>query len=149
MPKSTGILRQLESYPESRLPPAVRRLIRPQPCRRVVELAFLRWEKKDLMETECFRRYFGMHVVGASPDPFTVHGPATAPCIAVAEHAWSRKAPRQSRIPIMPKKARATGRRRLGPVRSPHIAFDVMMIITSQKCRAPDLAAPGKIRETP
>ncbi len=143
MSMSTGILRQPESHPESRLPPAVQRLIRPQPCRSAVELAFLRCEKRDLVATECFWRYFGMHVVDASPDRLTVHDLRTAPCVAVAERAWSGKAPHQGCIRILPTEARAKGRRRQDFVRSLHIAFDVMMIITSQKCRAPYLATPG------
>ncbi len=87
MPKSTGVLRQPESYPESRLPPGVQRLLRPQTCGRAVELAFLRWEKKDLPATERFWRDFGMHLVSVSPDRITARGLGTAPCIAVAERS--------------------------------------------------------------
>ena len=48
MSPSRAVLRQPESYPESRLPPGVQPLPRPPALGRAVELAFLRWEKRRL-----------------------------------------------------------------------------------------------------
>ena len=54
MSSHRAVLRQPESYPESRLPQNVHRLHRPVAMGRAVELAFLRWEKRDLRATERF-----------------------------------------------------------------------------------------------
>jgi len=56
MAKPLTVLREPESQPESRLPAHVKRLPRPQPLGRAVELAFLRWEKRQLAPTERFWR---------------------------------------------------------------------------------------------
>jgi len=85
MTKSKAILRQPESYRESRLPPGVRPLRRPPAAGRAVELAFLRWEKRELARTERFWRDFGFHIVGSSTQILVARGAGTAPCIAVAE----------------------------------------------------------------
>ena len=83
---ATGaVLRQAESYFESRLPPGVQRLPRPAAVGRAVELAFLRWEKRQLAPTENFWRDFGMHVVSVSADRVVARGTGPAPCIAIAE----------------------------------------------------------------
>ena len=44
MSQPRAVLRQPESYPESRLPPDVQALQRPTALGRAVELALLRWE---------------------------------------------------------------------------------------------------------
>ena len=82
---STAVLRQPESYPESRLPADVQRLPRPPALGRAVELAFLRWEKRRLAPTERFWRDFGFHIVSATPQRLVARGAGTAPCIAIAE----------------------------------------------------------------
>jgi catechol 2,3-dioxygenase-like lactoylglutathione lyase family enzyme len=82
-----AVLRQPESYPESRLPPGVQPLKRPPSLGRAVELAFLRWEKRRLEPTEAFWRDFGMHIVSSSPDLLVARGAGPAPCIAIAAHA--------------------------------------------------------------
>jgi hypothetical protein len=79
-----AVLRQPESYPESRLPPGVQPLKRPPALGRAVELAFLRWEKRRLKPTEAFWRDFGMHIVSAFPDRVVARGAGPAPCIAIA-----------------------------------------------------------------
>jgi hypothetical protein len=84
MAKPVTVLRQPESLPESRLPPHVQRLARPQPLGRAVELAFLRWEKRALEPTERFWRDFGMHIVESGPQRLLARGTGDAPCIAVA-----------------------------------------------------------------
>jgi catechol-2,3-dioxygenase len=80
-----AVLRQPESYSESRLPPGVHRLARPPALGRAVELAFLRWEKRRLAPTEAFWRDFGFHIVSATPQRLVARGAGTAPCIAIAE----------------------------------------------------------------
>jgi len=85
MNHSTGVLRQPESYPESRLPPGVQRLPRPPALGRARELAFLRWEKRRLGPTERFWRDFGLHIVSSTPQRLVARGAGTAPCIAIAE----------------------------------------------------------------
>ena len=84
MAKSVTVLRQPESQPESRLPAHVKRLPRPQPLGRAVELAFLRWEKRQLAPTERFWRDFGMHIVESGPQRLLARGTGRAPCIAMA-----------------------------------------------------------------
>jgi hypothetical protein len=79
------VLRQPESTPQSRLPPGVQSLARPPAIGRAVELAFLRWEKRQLAPTERFWRDFGMHIVSSTPQRIIARGTGTAPCIAIAE----------------------------------------------------------------
>jgi hypothetical protein len=81
---SRAVLRQAESFSESRLPSGVQRLPRPEPIGRAVELAFLRWEKRRLAPTERFWRDFGMHIVSSSAHRLVARGTGSAPCIAVA-----------------------------------------------------------------
>ncbi len=50
-----------------------------------MELAFLRWHKRDLGATETFWRDFGFHVVSATPQRLLARGTGTAPCVAIAE----------------------------------------------------------------
>src|SRR5579859_1814690 len=85
MTMTKAVLRQPESYPESRLPPDVQPLPRPPALGRAVELAFLRWEKQDLASTERFWGDFGFHIVLSSAKLLIARGAGTAPCIAVAE----------------------------------------------------------------
>jgi catechol 2,3-dioxygenase-like lactoylglutathione lyase family enzyme len=79
-----AVLRKVEEVSESRLPPGVQRMPRPQAVGRAVELAFLRWEKRDLAATERFWRDFGLQIVSRSDDRMVARGAASAPCIAVA-----------------------------------------------------------------
>lgn len=80
-----AVLRQPQSYKESRLPPGVESLRRPASLGRAVELAFLRWEKKDLVPTERFWRDFGFHIVSATTTRLIARGAGSAPCITVAD----------------------------------------------------------------
>lgn len=79
-----AVLRQAESFFESRLPPGIQRLARPVALGRAAELAFLRWDKRDLAPTEAFWRDFGLHIVSRSADAVVARGTGTAPCIAIA-----------------------------------------------------------------
>ncbi|MGA0612823.1 VOC family protein [Caldimonas sp. KR1-144] len=85
MKGSQAVLRQPESCPESRLPPDVQRLSRPSALGRATELAFLRWEKRELAPTERFWRDFGLHIVSSTPQKLVARGTGSAACIAVAE----------------------------------------------------------------
>jgi catechol 2,3-dioxygenase-like lactoylglutathione lyase family enzyme len=85
-PAPRVVLRQAESFPESRLPPGVRPLPRPEPIGRAIELAFLRWQKRRLAPTERFWRDFGLHIVSATAERVVARGTGPAPCIAIAEH---------------------------------------------------------------
>jgi len=87
MKRMNAVLRQPESYPQSRLPTHVQPLPRPAALGRAVELAFLRWEKRRLGPTERFWRDFGLHIVSATPDRLEARGTGAAPCIAIAERA--------------------------------------------------------------
>ncbi|MDC6166603.1 biphenyl-2,3-diol 1,2-dioxygenase [Paucibacter sp. XJ19-41] len=80
-----AVLRQPESYPESRLPVGVQPLARPVALGRATELAFLRWEKRDLARTDRFWRDFGFHIVKATPERLLARGTSSAPCIALAQ----------------------------------------------------------------
>ena len=80
-----AVLRQPVSCPESRLPPGIEPLKRPEVFGRAVELAFLRWEKRRLAFTERFWRDFGFHIVSATPQRVVARGAGTASCIAVAD----------------------------------------------------------------
>ena len=84
-PPTKASLRQPESYRESRLPPGVQPLRRPAALGRAVELAFLRWEKRDLAPTERFWRDFGFHILSSTPDRLVARAAGDAPCIALAE----------------------------------------------------------------
>lgn len=77
-------LRQAESHFERRLPAGVQALARPKAMGRATELAFLRWEKRQLAATERFWRDFGMHIASASPQRVVARGTGPAPCIAIA-----------------------------------------------------------------
>ena len=79
MSQPRAVLRQPESYPESRLPPGVQPLQRAPALGRAVELAFLRWEKRRLKPTEAFWRDFGMHIVSASRNRLVAAQHAGAP----------------------------------------------------------------------
>ena len=91
MSKSKAVLRQPESYRESRLPHGVQPLRRPPAVGRAVELAFLRWEKRELGPTERFWRDFGLHIVSATPQGLVARAAGTAPCIAIAERGAANR----------------------------------------------------------
>src|SRR4029453_10469483 len=84
-PTSTLPIRQPNPVLETRLPAQVQRLPRPQPLGRAVSLAFLRWEKRSLAETERFWRDFGFAITHSSDARLIARGTGTARCIAIAE----------------------------------------------------------------
>ena len=83
MPTATT-LRQPQTIPQSRLPATVERVPRPPAVGRAVSLAFLRWEKRALPETERFWRDFGFAIASATAECIVARGTAASPCIAVA-----------------------------------------------------------------
>ncbi|HUG24979.1 VOC family protein [Piscinibacter sp.] len=91
MVKTKAMLRQPESYRESRLPPGVQSLPRPPAVGRAVELAFLRWEKRELPPTERFWRDFGFHIVSSIPQRLVARAAGRAPCIAIAERGAANR----------------------------------------------------------
>lgn len=72
------------AYPESQLPDGVRPLGRPRPIGRATELAFLRWEKRNVEATERFWRDFGMAISSSSKTEVIARGAGSSPCIAIA-----------------------------------------------------------------
>lgn len=74
-------------YPESSAPPHVRKLVRPKALLKATKLAFLRFEKKDLVEAERFWNDFGMVTVSRTPEQLVLRGTGTAPAILVATRA--------------------------------------------------------------
>lgn len=85
MSPRAAVLRQPESTPQSRLPAGVQVLARPPALGRAVELAFLRWQKRDLAPTARFWQDFGLQLVVRTPQRLIARGAGSAPCIAIAE----------------------------------------------------------------
>ena len=81
-----SVLRQAQSWTESRLPDGVQPLQRPAALGRATELAFLRWEKRSLDATEGFWRDFGLTLVSRTPEHLWARGTGNSPCIA-----WARR----------------------------------------------------------
>ena len=120
---SRAVLRQPESYPESRLPPGVQRLRAAAALGRAVYLAFLRWEKR-VAPTERFWRDFGFAHRHSSDARLVARGTGTAPCIAIASAAGAplrrRRRSAMSDDTDLEVYVRRFGARRLAPeLRSP------------------------------
>jgi catechol-2,3-dioxygenase len=88
-PKS--VLRQAQSWTESRLPDWVQPLPRPERLGRATELAFLRWEKRSLEATEGFWTDFGFTVVSRTKKQLWARGSGSSPCIAWACQGTSNR----------------------------------------------------------
>src|SRR5512139_3718005 len=84
MSTPAAVLRQIESHPLGRCPPHVQPISRPAALGRAVELAFLRWEKRQLEHTERFWRDFGLAIASADSQRVVARGTGTSPCIAIA-----------------------------------------------------------------
>ena len=125
-------LRSVVSTFESRLPPDIQRIARPQAVGHAVELAFLRWEKRDLAPTERFWRDFGMHIEGRSADRLVARGTGTAPCIAIAvrgaQDRFSGAAFRMADDTDLDRYIREFGARRLAPESIPGGGLGVELI---------------------
>lgn len=80
-----SVLRQPQSWPQSRLPPHVQPLQRPHALGRAVTVAFLRWEKRDLAPTARFWRDFGIQVLAQSSQHLHARGCGSSPCLSWVE----------------------------------------------------------------
>jgi catechol 2,3-dioxygenase-like lactoylglutathione lyase family enzyme len=74
-------------YPQSRAPAHVKKLVRPKVWQKATKLAFLRFEKKNLVEAERFWNDFGMVTVSRTEEKLVLRGAGTAPAILVATKA--------------------------------------------------------------
>jgi len=84
MSTQKSVLRQAQSWTESRLPDWVQPLPRPERLGRATELAFLRWEKRSLEATEGFWADFGFAIVSRTKKQLWARGSGSGPCIAWA-----------------------------------------------------------------
>ncbi len=80
-------------YPESSAPPHVKKLVRPKAWQKATKLAFLRFDKKDLLEAERFWNDFGFVTVSRTDEQLVLRGAGTEPAILIA-----RKAERSSYV---------------------------------------------------
>lgn len=83
MHATAAALRTAPAYPESDLPPPVRKLERPAALVKAQSLAFLMFEKPDLPASEAFLADFGMHRVSRTANQLVMRG-ADEPAIYVA-----------------------------------------------------------------
>jgi hypothetical protein len=74
-------------YLASRAPPHVKKLVRPTPWQKATQLAFLRFEKQDLLEAERFWNDFGLVTVSRTAEQLVMRGTGTEPAILVATKA--------------------------------------------------------------
>jgi len=74
-------------YPASEAPAHVKKLVRPEPWQKATQLAFLRFEKKDLIKAERFWNDFGLVTVSRSADQLVMRGAGSAPATLVATKA--------------------------------------------------------------
>ncbi|MES2149332.1 MAG: VOC family protein [Pseudomonadota bacterium] len=81
---SRSALQAPPAFPESALPPGIEKLLRPAPLVKARALAFLMFEKPDLVATEAFLTDFGMLRVAASSDQLLMRGHGSAPAIYLA-----------------------------------------------------------------
>lgn len=81
------VLRAPPEHPESLLPPHVQKLMRPEPMHTASELAFLRFEKKNLKKAEAFWLDFGLVTVSRTADQLVMRAAGAAPAVLVATKA--------------------------------------------------------------
>lgn len=86
MKHSDGLMAPPE-YPGSQAPAHVRKLVRPVPWQKATQLAFLRFEKKDLIKAERFWNDFGLVTVSRTAERLVMRGAGTEPAILVATKA--------------------------------------------------------------
>lgn len=86
MKHSNGLMAPPE-YPASQAPAHVKKLLRPTPWQKATQLAFLRFDKKDLVEAERFWNDFGLVTVSRSAGQLVMRGAGGEPAILVATKA--------------------------------------------------------------
>ena len=74
-------------YPASQAPAHVKKLVRPTPWQKATQLAFLRFDKTDLVEAERFWNDFGLVTVSRTAEQLVMRGTGTEPAILVATKA--------------------------------------------------------------
>ena len=81
---SLGVLRTPHAYPENALPAEVQKLVRPAALVKARALAFLMFEKPDLVACARFLSDFGLHPVERSAERLLMRASGTAPCVILA-----------------------------------------------------------------
>jgi Glyoxalase/Bleomycin resistance protein/Dioxygenase superfamily len=84
MQKNEGLLKAPVSIKESQLPSHITPMSKPQAMGRAVELAFLRWEKRCLDQTEIFLYDFGFQGISRTQSRLIARGTGPSPAIFVA-----------------------------------------------------------------
>lgn len=95
-----NVLRTAPEYPESQRPDHVQRVHRPEPLLKARELAFLMFEKRDLVRAERFWLDFGLITVSRTADRLVMRAAGSSPAVLVATLAKrSRYAGAAFRVP--------------------------------------------------
>lgn len=84
---SPNVLRTAPEYPESQRPDHVQRLHRPEPLMQASQLAFLMFEKRDLLGAERFWHDFGLITVSRTAQRLVMRAAGHAPAVLVATRA--------------------------------------------------------------
>ncbi|WP_052162560.1 VOC family protein [Aquabacterium sp. NJ1] len=84
---SPTVLHTPPEYPESQRPDFVQRLHRPEPLMKARELAFLMFDKRDLVRAERFWQDFGLITVSRTADRLVMRAAGGAPAVLVATRA--------------------------------------------------------------
>ena len=81
------VLRTAPEYPEHLRPDFVQKVHRPEPLAKASELAFLMFDKPDLVRAERFWQDFGLITVSRTPDRLVMRAAGSAPAVLVAQRA--------------------------------------------------------------
>jgi len=145
-----GVLRTPHAYPVSALPSGVQALARPTPLLKAQSLAFLMFEKPDLIACETFLADFGLHTVERNEQHLLMRGSGQQPCIYMARRGRRARylgaaftVAGEAELALL--EARA-GARRLAPGEIPgggagveltDPAGNVLWLVTGQRALAP------------
>jgi catechol 2,3-dioxygenase-like lactoylglutathione lyase family enzyme len=80
----SDVLRIAPEFPESSRPSHVHKVVRPVALNKAIQLAFLRFEKKDLKKAEDFWNDFGLQSVSHTDEMLVMRGTGSSPAILVA-----------------------------------------------------------------
>lgn len=84
---SPPVLRTAPEHPESQRPDHVQRIDRPEPLAKASQLAFLMFEKRDLVRAERFWQDFGLITVSRTADRLVMRAAGPSPAVLVAHRA--------------------------------------------------------------
>jgi catechol 2,3-dioxygenase-like lactoylglutathione lyase family enzyme len=84
---SPTVLHTPAEYPEHQRPSFVQQLHRPDPLMKARELAFLMFDKRDLVRAERFWQDFGLVTVSRTADKLVMRAAGSAPAVLVAKRA--------------------------------------------------------------